>query len=157
MRTMALMLAALTLTACVRTRTDPATGSIDVDVESPAQQGEEWEGTIRGMNMYTSLAGTAKARVVGGVVQRVHLGEPRQEDEREAERERAQRRGDLRRDRDACRLRNRGHHGLPSSIGCPCGVRCAASSHSWRRSSSAGAATRPLAATMRSSAVSQWR
>jgi hypothetical protein len=67
MRTMALMLAALTLTACVRTRTDPATGNIDVDVESPAQQGQEWEGTIRGMNMYTSLAGTTRVRVVGGV------------------------------------------------------------------------------------------
>jgi hypothetical protein len=67
MRTMALMLAALTLTACVRTRTDPATGNIDVDVESPAQRGQEWEGTIRGMNAYAAMTGTARARVVEGV------------------------------------------------------------------------------------------
>lgn len=67
MRTMALMLAALTLTACVRTRTDPATGTVDVDLESPAQRGEEWEGAIRGMNMYSAMTGTARARVVEGV------------------------------------------------------------------------------------------
>lgn len=67
MRTMALMLAALTLTACVRTRTDPATGNVDVDIESPTQQGEEWEGSIRGLNMYSAMTGTARARVVEGV------------------------------------------------------------------------------------------
>lgn len=67
MRTMALLVAALTLTACVRTRTDPATGNVDVDVESPAQQGEQWEGSIRGMNMYSAMSGTARARVVQGV------------------------------------------------------------------------------------------
>ena len=67
MRTMALMLAALTLTACVRTRTDPATGNVDVDIESPAQRGEEWEGSIRGLNMYSAMTGTARARVVEGV------------------------------------------------------------------------------------------
>ena len=67
MRTMALLLAGITLTACVRTRTDPATGKVDVDIESPAQQGEEWEGSIRGLNMYSAMTGTARARVVQGV------------------------------------------------------------------------------------------
>ena len=67
MRTMALALAALTLVGCVRTRTDPATGAMDVDVESPAQRGEEWKGSIRGMNAYSAMTGSATARVVDGV------------------------------------------------------------------------------------------
>ena len=39
---LAVAFAALLAGACVRTRTDPVTGKIDVDVESPTKKGEDW-------------------------------------------------------------------------------------------------------------------
>ena len=39
--TVAVALAALFSAACVRTRTDPVTGKVDVDVESPTKRGED--------------------------------------------------------------------------------------------------------------------
>ena len=57
------LLASLSIatTACVRTATNEATGAVDVDVESPTKQGEDWSGKLRGQGMYTSVTGTAKA------------------------------------------------------------------------------------------------
>ena len=67
MRTIALLFAACTLAGCVRTQTDPATGKIDVDVESPAQKGEHWKGNMNGMSAYMNMKGDAEVRVVEGV------------------------------------------------------------------------------------------
>ena len=58
-------LAAVT-TACVRTAVDPVTGRMDVDVESPTQQGQQWTAEIAGQGPMTGLAGTAVARVIAG-------------------------------------------------------------------------------------------
>ena len=57
------LLASLSIatTACVRTATNEATGAVDVDIESPTKQGEDWKGTLRGQGMYTSVTGTARA------------------------------------------------------------------------------------------------
>jgi hypothetical protein len=57
------LMASLTIasTACVRTATNEATGSVDVDVESPTKRGEDWKGTLKGQGMYTSVTGTARA------------------------------------------------------------------------------------------------
>ena len=62
------LLASLSIatTACVRTATNEATGAVDVDVESPTKQGEDWSGTLRGQGMYTSVTGTAKALYTDG-------------------------------------------------------------------------------------------
>jgi hypothetical protein len=57
------LLASLSIatTACVRTHTNEATGSVDVDVESPTKQGEDWKATLKGQGMYTAVSGTARA------------------------------------------------------------------------------------------------
>ncbi len=57
------LLASLTIasTACVRTATNEATGAVDVDVESPTKQGEDWKGTLRGQGAFTSVTGTVRA------------------------------------------------------------------------------------------------
>jgi hypothetical protein len=59
-------LLAFAATACVRTATDEATGSVDIDVESPTQSGELWEGSIRGTGMWASITGTSRAQVING-------------------------------------------------------------------------------------------
>lgn len=56
----------LALGACVRTSTNPATGGMDVDVESPTKQGEDWKAKLVGTPGYTQLSGEAKATVVEG-------------------------------------------------------------------------------------------
>ena len=62
MRTFAiLMLASLATAACVRTRTDPATGKVDVDVENPMKKGEVWNAKLAGQGNYPSVTGTAQA------------------------------------------------------------------------------------------------
>lgn len=67
MRRMMLAAAAAVLTtACVRTAVDPVTGRMDVDVESPTQQGQEWKTDIAGQGSGASIAGTAVARVISG-------------------------------------------------------------------------------------------
>ena len=52
--------------ACVRTTRDPATGRVDVDVESPTKVGEDWKGNINGQSNWTSISGQATARVAEG-------------------------------------------------------------------------------------------
>ena len=66
MRTLALLLAATVAVGCVRTRTDPATGRTDVDVESPAKRGEDWSGQLTGRGMYTAVSGSVRAQSLDG-------------------------------------------------------------------------------------------
>ena len=69
MRKSALWLAAtlaIATSACVRTATNEATGAVDVDIESPTKQGEDWKGTLRGQGMHTSVTGTTRALVSEG-------------------------------------------------------------------------------------------
>lgn len=67
MRILPLLLAA-TLFACIRTTTDPVTGRVDVDVESPTKRGEQW-GARLGSETNPSLTGQVTARVISGVTQ----------------------------------------------------------------------------------------
>ena len=64
MRTLAMLCAAVIATGCVRTATNPATGKVDVDVESPTKRGEDWKGTINAVN--SNINGEARATVAEG-------------------------------------------------------------------------------------------
>jgi hypothetical protein len=66
MRTLALVFVAAVAVGCVRTRTDPATGRTDVDVESPAKRGEDWSGQLTGRGMHTAVSGTVRAQSLDG-------------------------------------------------------------------------------------------
>ena len=55
----------LVATACVRTSTDPVTGRVDLDVESPTKQGEDWDANITSTTN-PSIQGSAEARVISG-------------------------------------------------------------------------------------------
>ena len=67
MRRILLIAAAAALTtACVRTAVDPVTGRVDVDVESPTQQGEQWDAEITGQGPGAAIMGSAIARVIAG-------------------------------------------------------------------------------------------
>jgi hypothetical protein len=61
---LAVAFAALLAGACVRTRTDPVTGKIDVDVESPTKKGEDWKAGIAGTSGYGSITGQGRAAVL---------------------------------------------------------------------------------------------
>ena len=66
MRIIPLLIAGcLVTTACVRTSTDPVTGRVDVDVESPTKQGEDWDAKLTSA-ANPSIQGTAEARVASG-------------------------------------------------------------------------------------------
>lgn len=52
---------AIATSACVRTHTNEATGAVDVDVESPTKQGEDWSGDLKGDGMYASVSGKVTA------------------------------------------------------------------------------------------------
>jgi hypothetical protein len=52
--------------ACVRTRTDPVTGRMDVDVESPLKKGEDWSAKMTGQGAFASATGQARAGVLKG-------------------------------------------------------------------------------------------
>ena len=67
MRRMILAAAAAVLaTACIRTAVDPVTGRMDVDIESPTQQGQQWTAEIAGQGSGASITGNAVARVIAG-------------------------------------------------------------------------------------------
>lgn len=51
--------------ACVRTSREPATGNVDVDIESPTKSGEDWSAGIAAVGG-SGISGTAKALVAGG-------------------------------------------------------------------------------------------
>ena len=61
MRTIAILMLAGLAAACVRTRTDPATGKVDVDVENPQKRGEDWNARLAGQGNFTRVSGTARA------------------------------------------------------------------------------------------------
>lgn len=46
---------------CARVQTEPATGTVDLDVENPAKQGEDWNGSLSGQGAGASITGTIKA------------------------------------------------------------------------------------------------
>jgi len=56
-------------TACVRTAVNEATGEVDLDIESPTQRGEDWDGELRGQGQWASLTGTSRALVAEGRTQ----------------------------------------------------------------------------------------
>ena len=68
MRHTALLLAAFVAVGCVRTSTNPATGKIDVDVESPAKTGEDWKARLAGNGSYASLTGNSTVLVNRGAM-----------------------------------------------------------------------------------------
>jgi hypothetical protein len=61
----ALVAGALTA-GCVRTRRDPVTGRVAVDVRSPLQKGTVWDSRLTGQGPYTAASGTARADVING-------------------------------------------------------------------------------------------
>ena len=65
MRRMILTMAAFAVVGCVRTHANEATGEVDVDIESPTKQGEDWSGTLspRGGS---AITGSFKAIVADG-------------------------------------------------------------------------------------------
>lgn len=66
MRNTMLVLAAFVVAGCVRTTPNPETGRVDVDIESPTKQGEDWDTKLRGEGSYAYLSGDSKALVSGG-------------------------------------------------------------------------------------------
>lgn len=64
-RTTILVLAILA-SSCIRAHTDPVTGKTDVDVENPLKKGEDWSGTLKGMNQWAAITGAVTARVIQG-------------------------------------------------------------------------------------------
>jgi hypothetical protein len=68
MRHTALLLAAFVAVGCVRTSTNPATGKVDVDVESPTKTGEDWKARIAGVGSYASLTGNSTVLVNKGAM-----------------------------------------------------------------------------------------
>jgi hypothetical protein len=66
MRRITFALLACLSAACVRTRTDPVTGRLDVDVESPLKRGEDWNARMTGQGPFAAASGTARAAVLKG-------------------------------------------------------------------------------------------
>lgn len=62
----AVALAAVLSVACVRTRRDPVTGRLDVDVESPLKKGEDWSAKMTGTEGFAAVDGQARAAVING-------------------------------------------------------------------------------------------
>lgn len=75
MRNAALILAAAFIAVgCVRTTPNPATGTVDVDIESPTKTGEDWKTPLAGIGAYAHLSGEANALVAdGSTTARVNL------------------------------------------------------------------------------------
>ncbi|MGH7662793.1 MAG: hypothetical protein ACRENI_00620 [Gemmatimonadaceae bacterium] len=67
MRTVILVFAASMSLACVRTATNEGTGEIDVDLESPGQEGEDWNATLSGQGMGSGITGSSRALVADGM------------------------------------------------------------------------------------------
>ena len=61
-----LLVAAAVTTGCVRTSRNPATGKIDVDVESPTKTGEDWKTDLHSTSTIAGIGGTARADVAEG-------------------------------------------------------------------------------------------
>lgn len=63
MRKLSMILLAGLVAACVRTQRNPATGDVDLDVESPTKSGETWNARLTGQAGYPSVSGSARASV----------------------------------------------------------------------------------------------
>jgi hypothetical protein len=64
MRTFSLLFGALLAAGCVRTSTNPATGKVDVDVESPTKKGEDWGARLNATPAFPGVSGELKVTVV---------------------------------------------------------------------------------------------
>ena len=67
----ALALGALALvvgsgTACIKTRRDPVTGRVAVDVRSPLQKGTVWDARLQGAGQFAPVNGSARVDVIDG-------------------------------------------------------------------------------------------
>ena len=66
MRFLSLVLIAAVASGCVRTSRDPATGKMDVDIESPTKKGEDWKTDLHSTGSMAGIGGTARAKVADG-------------------------------------------------------------------------------------------
>lgn len=66
MRILPLLFAAVVAAGCVRTTRNPATGKVDVDVESPTKKGEDWKATLSGVGVYGAVNGSSTVLVAEG-------------------------------------------------------------------------------------------
>lgn len=66
MRILPLLFVAVVAAGCLRTTRDPATGKVDVDVESPTKKGEDWKATVTGVGVYGSVNGQSTVLVAEG-------------------------------------------------------------------------------------------
>jgi hypothetical protein len=57
---------AFVVASCARVQTEPATGTVDLDVENPAKQGEDWSGSLAGQGAGASITGTIRALALDG-------------------------------------------------------------------------------------------
>lgn len=60
MRRLILTMAAFAVVGCVRTAVNEETGALDVDLESPTQRGEDWDGSLTPQPGY-AVTGSFKA------------------------------------------------------------------------------------------------
>jgi hypothetical protein len=51
---------------CARVQTEPATGEVDLDLENPAKQGEDWSGSLTGQGPGSNITGTFGALALDG-------------------------------------------------------------------------------------------
>ena len=66
MRYLSLLLVAAVAVGCVRTSRNPATGKMDVDIESPTKTGEDWKTDLRSVGNYPGIGGTSRVMVAEG-------------------------------------------------------------------------------------------
>lgn len=66
MRFLSLVLIAAVASGCVRTSRDPATGKMDVDIESPTKTGEDWKTDLHSTGSMAGIGGTSRAKVADG-------------------------------------------------------------------------------------------
>jgi hypothetical protein len=65
MHRLILAVAAFAFVGCVRTHANEATGEVDVDIETPWQKGEDWNGTL-GARGGSAITGSFRAWVYEG-------------------------------------------------------------------------------------------
>ena len=66
LRTAAVLACALLAAGCLRTRRDPVSGRLAVDVRSPLQKGTVWDAKLTSATTAAYVSGTARADVIDG-------------------------------------------------------------------------------------------
>jgi hypothetical protein len=66
MRVLSIALVAGLALGCVKTSTNPVTGEVDMDVESPTKQGEDWSANLTGRGNGAGMTGTVRVAVLSG-------------------------------------------------------------------------------------------